>query len=129
MEKAFQTISGSQAVALHVNGRCLQMDSKLIVSNIAWSRRFEIIHQTVSLFFTNLNDIALLNEGDSKYYPVLKRVFEEQFKTDDQNKIELRPKEEIKSESVQSTHDTNCSYRKKEGPAGKGLQCKRYRNL
>ncbi len=64
--------------------------------------------------------VGLFDERNSKYYPVLKRVFEEQFKTEVQNKIELRSKEEIKCDSVQSTHDTDCSYRKKEDQQVKG---------
>jgi hypothetical protein len=46
-------------------------------------------------------------------YQTLFRIYEEQYKMTDEQKIELRPKEEISSDSVQSPHDTECAYRKK----------------
>jgi hypothetical protein len=58
--------------------------------------------------------------SDSKYYQPLKRVFEEQYQQIEVDKIELRPKDEIKSDSLQSPHDKNCSYRNKDGKQVKG---------
>jgi hypothetical protein len=144
------------------------MDSKLIGSNIAWCSRYEIVHQTMSLFYKNLTDIARLrlsaeekslletlsgeegikvtyrssreevyaklqtlgmtlyrlvskfNSTDSKYYQALQRVYQEQYQQIAIDKIELRPKEEIDSDSLQSPHDEDCSYRNKDGKQVKG---------
>lgn len=168
VEKAFVSVTASQVKQYEVNGRSIRMDSKLIGSNIAWCGRYETVHQTMSLFYQGLTDIARLklsateknlletisgeegikvtyhstreevyaqlqtlgatiyplvlkfNSNDSKYYQTLKRVFEEQYQQIVPDKIELRPKEEIKSGSVQSPHDTDCSYRNKDGKQVKG---------
>lgn len=53
------------------------------------------------------------------YYEVLSRVFQEQYKSGD-GLIRVRDKEEISSDSVQSPHDTDCSYRDKRGQKVKG---------
>ena len=56
----------------------------------------------------------LFNESDSDYYPTLLTVFNQQFKTGGGNeKIELKPKNEIRASSIQSPHDTDSAYRKK----------------
>jgi hypothetical protein len=168
MEKAFVSVTTSQVKQFEVNGRSIRMDSKLIGSNIAWCSRYEIVHQTMSLFYQNLTDIARLkltsteknlletisteegikvtyrstreevysklqilgttiyrlvlnfNGSDSKYYEPLKRVFEEQYQQTEVDKTELRPKDEIKSDSLQSPHDKDCSYRNKDGKQVKG---------
>jgi hypothetical protein len=55
----------------------------------------------------------------NKYYQTLNRVFDEQYKISEE-KIEIRPKEEIKSDSVQSPHDPDCGYRNKNNESVKG---------
>jgi hypothetical protein len=168
MEKAFVSVTSSQAKQFEVNGRSIRMDSKLIGSNIAWSSRYEIIHLTMSLFYKSLSDIArfrltsedkdlltslsnedgvkvtyrstgeeihsklkllgttiyrlvsMFNSQDSEYYQTLSRVYQEQYQQVDINQIELREKEEIKADSVQSPHDTDCTYRNKDGQKVKG---------
>jgi len=54
-----------------------------------------------------LNQYSTLNS-----YKTLKRVFEDQYKMADK-KIVLKENEEISADSVQSPHDTDCSYRDK----------------
>jgi hypothetical protein len=63
--------------------------------------------------------LSLKKEKDNLYYQVLLRVYEEQYRVNGYH-VELRPKEEIKSDSVQSPHDTDCSYRKKDSQQVKG---------
>jgi len=53
-------------------------------------------------------------------YETLKRVFDDQYKTVEEEKIELRPNEEIQSDSVQSPYDTDCGYRNKDNKPVKG---------
>lgn len=62
--------------------------------------------------------LPLGNKG--KDYQTLKRIFEEQFKTLQDNQIELRPKEEIKADSIQSPYDTECGFRTKNEKSVKG---------
>jgi hypothetical protein len=56
----------------------------------------------------------------NKHYQTLLRVFQEQYKITEGEKIEIRPKEEIHADSVQSPHDTDCGYRNKNNDPVKG---------
>ena len=162
IEKVFQQITSSQVMAFNVSGRSVRMDSKLIGSNIAFSTRYEIVHDTLVLFYNEMikttpiklpgeelaqlkelsettgnkvvyrstreevqmrlfnlgilchQVLSVYEEKDNKYYPLLKRVFDEHFRLGENGQTELRPKEEIKSGSVQSPYDIDCAYRKKE---------------
>jgi len=58
MEQVFETITRGQVKDFEVNGRSIRMDSKLIGSNIAVFSRYEIIHQTLSLFYKSLDKAA-----------------------------------------------------------------------
>lgn len=53
------------------------------------------------------------------YHEVLSRVFQEQYKSGD-GLIQIRDKEEISADSVQSPNDPDCSYRDKDGQKVKG---------
>jgi hypothetical protein len=167
IELVFQRITSGQALDYQVSGRSIRMDSKLIGSNIAWCTRYEIVHDTLGLFYKALKNsthpkltkelrsqlkeitetesrkvvyrlnreevqkklqslglliyklLSVLEEKDNKHYHTLKRVFEEQFLVN-ADQVELRPKEEIKSGSIQSPHDTDCTYRNKDGQQVKG---------
>jgi hypothetical protein len=168
MSKTFSQITSKQIKEFNVNGRLIRMDSKLFGSNIALFSRYEIIHQTLSIFYKSLNKFAktrlqscdkqelenLLKEesaktvyrstreelkerlkpigilaykvlnlfGDKKTdsYQLLQRVFNEQYKVLEDLQIELRPKEEITSSSVQSTDDNDCAYKNKNNQQVKG---------
>ena len=57
--------------------------------------------------------LTLFNDLQTDSFQLLYRVFNEQYKVSDNQQIELRPKEEISSSSVQSPHDPECAYRNK----------------
>lgn len=168
MGNVFAHITSGQIKEFDVNGRSIRMDSKLIGSNIAIFTRYEIIHQTLCLFYKSIDKAAksklfvvdrkqlelLIKEESSKtvynstkdelkgrlqtigiliyrllnrleylqteLYKLLQRVFNEQYKLAEDQQIELRPKEEISSSSVQSPHDTDSAYRNKQGQQVKG---------
>lgn len=168
MGNVFAQITSGQIKEFDVNGRSIRMDSKLIGSNIAIFTRYEIIHQTLCLFYKSIDKAAksklfvvdrkqlevlmkeescktvynstkdelkgrlqtigiliyrLLNRLEylqTELYKLLQRVFNEQYKVAEDQQIELRPKEEISSSSVQSPHDTDSAYRNKQGQQVKG---------
>ncbi len=168
MGKAFAQITSEQIKEFDVNGRSIRMDSKLIGSNIALFSRYEIIHQTLCMFFKTLDHASkstllaadleqlekLVNEEPLKTvyrstrdeikgrlqpigiisyklltlfgnlqtesFLLLQRVFNEQYKVSENQQIELRPKEEISSSSVQSPHDPDSAYRNKGDQKVKG---------
>jgi hypothetical protein len=65
--------------------------------------------------------LTLIFKNDkSDHSLLLHRVFKEQYKILEGHKIELRPKEEIRSDSVQSPHDPDCTYRNKGDQKVKG---------
>lgn len=53
------------------------------------------------------------------HHEALSRVFEEQYKSGD-GLIQIRDKEEISADSIQSPNDLDCSYRNKDGQIVKG---------
>lgn len=55
IEKVFQEITSGQVRDFNVSGRSIRMDSKLIGSNIAWSSRYELVHDTLALFFKSMD--------------------------------------------------------------------------
>jgi hypothetical protein len=58
MGKVFAHITNGQIREFDVNGRSIRMDSKLIGSNIAIFTRYEIIHQTLCMFYKSLDKVA-----------------------------------------------------------------------
>jgi hypothetical protein len=54
MKNSFEQITQAQVLEFQVSGRSIRMDSKLIGSNIAWSSRYEIVHETLTLFYSEL---------------------------------------------------------------------------
>jgi hypothetical protein len=65
--------------------------------------------------------LMLFPDNKSEAYQLLQRVFREQYKVGEEDKkVELRPKEEIESGSVQSPHDPDSAYRHKTGQKVKG---------
>jgi len=161
MGNVFAHITSGQIKEFDVNGRSIRMDCKLIGSNIAIFTRYEIIHQTLCMFYKSLDKAAksklfvvdrkqlevlmkeescktvyrstkdelkgrlqtigiliyrLLNRLEylqTEFYQLLQRVFNEQYKVAEDQQIELRPKEEISSSSLQSPHDPDSAYRNK----------------
>jgi hypothetical protein len=157
----FNQITREQISEFNVNGKSIRMDSKLIGSNIAFYSRYEIIHQSLILFYKSLNEnqintlsvsdkeqfrqlldeepqktvfrstrdevksrmqqigtlayrlIKLFGCNSNDQFQLLRRVFQEQYNVIEEEKVELRPKEEITSGSVQSPHDPDGAYRQK----------------
>lgn len=168
LEQVFKHITKSQALEFGVNGKSVRMDSKLIGSNIIFSSRYELVHNTLISFYKEmiktkpvrlighdlktlktlaettgnkivyvsgreevkkrLHELGILchkvlsvyEEKDNKYYATLKRVFNENFRLEDNGQITMKPRDEIKSDSIQSPHDTECAYRNKAGVLLKG---------
>jgi len=58
--------------------------------------------------------------SNQEAYLTLKRVFEEQFKLNEEKIVVARDKEGISSKSVQSPHDTDAHFRNKDGNKVKG---------
>lgn len=50
-ETAFAQITKGQCAEFEVSGKRIRMDSKLMGSNIAWLSRYELVHETVRLFY------------------------------------------------------------------------------
>jgi len=64
--------------------------------------------------------ISIASKDETQPFATLKRIFDEQYWVQENRAIELRPKEEISAQSVQSPYDTECSFRKKNDTVIKG---------
>ena len=83
-EKCFEQIVQKQILEFNVSGKSVRMDSKLIGSNIAFYSRYELIHNTLKLFYKNFYkqqlDTFKLNDGkllDEKNYKLLNEFIKE----------------------------------------------------
>ena len=165
-ETAFAQITEAQCAEFEVSGKRIRMDSKLLGSNIAWLSRYELIHETLRLFYNQVRQSGKLNkatrdrldellklEGNKVvytcsseevksrlqelgvliykilhlfsfssgvHYQTLHRVFNEQYRLNENRKVVAREREEISAQSVQSPHDTDCHYRNKDDQKVKG---------
>jgi len=64
--------------------------------------------------------LQLYNDLETKSFQLLQRVFNEQYKVLEDQQVELRPKDEITSSSIQSPHDPDCAFRNKGDQKVKG---------
>ena len=53
---AFLNLTKSQSLDFNVSGKHVLMDSKLLGSNIAWLSRYELVHETLKLFYQTIKD-------------------------------------------------------------------------
>jgi len=165
-ELSFAGITKAQCAEFEVSGKRIRVDSKLLGSNIAWLSRYELVHETLRIFYKGVKgtstfdsitkgelDMLLKVEGNkvvytcsseevktrlqqlgelihrilpmftataSPHYLTLQKVFNEQFKVDENKIVVGRETGEISAKSVQSPYDTDCNYRNKDGNKVKG---------
>jgi hypothetical protein len=62
-EKAFTQITKDQCAEFEVSGKRIRMDSKLLGSNIAWLSRYELIHETLRLFYNQVKQAGQLDKA------------------------------------------------------------------
>ena len=166
LEVAFAQVTKGQCMDFEVSGKRIRMDSKLLGSNIAWLSRYELIHETLRLFYNKVKQsgeidqattasldelletegykvvyacsgeeiktrlqklgeliyhlLPLFSNSAAAHYQTLERVFHEQFSVGENKMVIARKNEEITTRSVQSPHDTDCTYRNKDGNKVKG---------
>lgn len=60
IEEAFASITKGQVKDFEVSGKSIRMDSKLLSSNIAWYSRYELVHETLRLFYKELKSSGTL---------------------------------------------------------------------
>lgn len=58
-DTVFASITKKQCLEFNVSGKRIRMDSKLLGSNIAWLSRYELVHETLRLFYR-----AVKNTGE-----------------------------------------------------------------
>ena len=92
MGKAYAQITSEQIKEFDVNGRSIRMDSKLIGSNIALFSRYEIIHQTLCMFFKTLDNVEKSTLSLADLEQLEKLATEEPLKT-----IYRSTREEVRS--------------------------------
>ena len=62
-ETAFTQITKDQCAEFEVSGKRIRMDSKLLGSNIAWLSRYELIHETLRLFYIQVKQSGQLDNA------------------------------------------------------------------
>lgn len=72
IEQAFAAVTKGQAIEFEVSGRSIRMDSKLLGSNIAWYSRYELVHESLRLYYKELTSLQIDEELDREIKAVLK---------------------------------------------------------
>jgi hypothetical protein len=62
-ETAFTQITKGQCAEFEVSGKRIRMDSKLLGSNIAWLSRYELVHETLRLFYSQEKQSGKLDKA------------------------------------------------------------------
>ena len=62
-EKAFAEVTKNQSIDFEVSGKRVRMDSKLLGSNIAWLSRYELVHETLRLFYKGIKELNKLDNS------------------------------------------------------------------
>jgi len=92
----FNQITRDQISEFNVHGKSIRMDSKLIGSNIAFYSRYEIIHQSLTLFYKSLSKQEL-NKIPTSGKDQLRQLMEEE----PQKTIYRSTRDEVKSRMQQ----------------------------
>jgi hypothetical protein len=102
----------------------LEQLEKLIIEEplktVYRSTRDEIKGRLQPIGIISYKLLTLFGNLQTDSFLLLRRVFNEQYKVSADQQIELRPKEEISSSSVQSPHDPDSAYRNKGDQKVKG---------
>jgi len=89
-ETAFSQITKGQCAEFEVSGKRILMDSKLLGSNIAWLSRYELIHETLRLFYKH-------EKHDVRLDKVIQNRLEELLKLEGNKVVYICSNEEVKS--------------------------------
>jgi len=80
----------------------------------------EVKAKLIDLGLLNYRLLSVFEGSSSKHYKTVSRLFAEQFEVCEEKTVIPKPKESISADSIQSPHDTDCSYRNKDGNQVKG---------
>ena len=89
-ETAFSQITKGQCAEFEVSGKRIRMDSKLLGSNIAWLSRYELIHETLRLFYKEVKHDVRLDK-------VIQSRLDELLKLEGNKVVYICSNEEVKS--------------------------------
>jgi len=89
-EVMFAELTKSQCFDFNVSGKRIRMDSKLLGSNIAWLSRYEIVHETLRLFYKQALQSGVLDIAT-------KERLEELLKLDGNKVVYTCTNDEVKS--------------------------------
>jgi len=71
---AFADITKGQCAEFEVSGKSIRMDSKLMGSNIAWLSRYELIHETLRMFYKNVKGTNTIDKAAQEKLDTLLKI-------------------------------------------------------
>ena len=77
MQQCMNALTKEQVLAYQVSGKQVRMDSKLISSNIAWLSRYELVHETLSLFIQEREDFIYKRTWTKQEIALIKEILGE----------------------------------------------------
>jgi hypothetical protein len=62
LKVVFEQVTAAQCLEFEVSGKRIRMDSKLLSSNIAWLTRYELVHETLRVFYQEIKESAKIGK-------------------------------------------------------------------
>lgn len=90
LDIVFAQITKNQCIEFEISGKRIRMDSKLLGSNIAWLSRYELIHETLRLFYKQVKQSGKLPK-------VTKEKLDQLLKIDGNKVVYTYSSEEVKT--------------------------------
>ncbi len=117
--KSLDTVAKSRLLAVDLE-QLEQLSKEEPLKTVYRSTREELKGRLQPIGMLIYKLVMLFGDLQTDSFLLLQRVFDEQYKVSADQQIELRPKEEISSSSVQSPHDPDSAYRNKGDQKVKG---------
>jgi transposase-like protein DUF772 len=73
-ELSFADITKNQCAEFDVSGKRIRMDSKLLGSNIAWLGRYELIHETLRIFYKEAKQTSAFDKASKEKLDLLLKI-------------------------------------------------------
>ena len=89
-ELSFADTTKAQCAEFEVSGKRIRMDSKLLGSNIAWLSRYELIHETLRIFYKQVKETSTFDKATREELDML-------LKTDGNKVVYTCSSEEVKT--------------------------------
>lgn len=122
LELHYKELNAEIVIEATLKGK-LEEALKMEGDKVVYTHTSQEVQQKLKELGTLISEVLAISEcSKTESYQILQRVFNEQYEINDDKIIVARDKATISPQSVQSPHDTECTYRSKGGHGGQKKQ-------